>query len=163
MPLKRGSARRTVSRNVEELVHDYERKGKIGNSRPASKKKAVRQAVAISLRVGRQEPVAEIHSEERRKDRHCRDARARPRADGHAQAGLAHDDRPQDGHDGPRHAEHGGAQDDRAQARPRARRRARASTTARKTGRAQDHGRAQHDRAQDHGAQDDGAEAGVSP
>lgn len=50
MPLKKGSSNRTVSKNVEELVHSYEHKGKIGNSRPASKKKAVKQAVAISLK-----------------------------------------------------------------------------------------------------------------
>jgi len=50
MPLKKGSSRNTVSSNVKELVDKYEDTGKIGTSRPASKKKAVKQAVAISLK-----------------------------------------------------------------------------------------------------------------
>jgi hypothetical protein len=49
MPLKKGSGKDTVSSNIKTLVHDYERKGSIGNSKPASKKKAVKQAVAIAL------------------------------------------------------------------------------------------------------------------
>ena len=50
MPLKKGASRVTVSRNVEEMVHSWERSGKIGNSHPHSKKKVVKQAVAISLK-----------------------------------------------------------------------------------------------------------------
>lgn len=50
MPLKKGKSRKVVSGNVKKLVHDYQRKGKIGASRPASKKKAIKQAVAISLK-----------------------------------------------------------------------------------------------------------------
>ncbi len=49
MPLKNGSSRRTVSSNIKTLVHDYERSGAIGTSKPASRKKAVKQAVAIAL------------------------------------------------------------------------------------------------------------------
>ncbi len=54
MPLKKGSSQKTVSKNIETLVHDYERKGSIGNSKPASKKKAQKQAVAIALSKARE-------------------------------------------------------------------------------------------------------------
>jgi hypothetical protein len=50
MPLKRGKSQETVKSNIEKLVHEYEHDGTIGNSRPKSKKKAVKQAVAISLK-----------------------------------------------------------------------------------------------------------------
>lgn len=50
MPLKSGKSRTTVSQNIKTLVHDYEDSGKIGNTRPGSKKKAVKEAVAISLK-----------------------------------------------------------------------------------------------------------------
>ena len=49
MPLKKGSSRKTVSSNIKTLVHDYERSGAIGTSKPASRKKAIKQAVAIAL------------------------------------------------------------------------------------------------------------------
>ena len=49
MPLKKGSSRDTVSTNVKRLVHEYEDTGTIGASHPASKKKAIKQAVAIAL------------------------------------------------------------------------------------------------------------------
>jgi hypothetical protein len=50
MPLKSGKSDDTVKRNIKTLVHEYEEEGKIGKSRPASKKKAIKQAVAISLK-----------------------------------------------------------------------------------------------------------------
>ena len=49
MPLKRGSSNETVSKNIKILVDDYKKSGSIGTSHPSSKKKAIRQAVAISL------------------------------------------------------------------------------------------------------------------
>ena len=54
MPLQKGRSNRTVSANIRKLAHEYEAKGTIGASHPASKKKAIKQAVAISLKkVGR--------------------------------------------------------------------------------------------------------------
>jgi len=49
MPLKKGASQDTVSSNIKTLLHDYERTGSIGNSHPGSKKKAVKQAVAIAM------------------------------------------------------------------------------------------------------------------
>jgi len=39
-----------VSSNIKELVDTYKAKGRIGTSKPANKKAAVKQAVAISLK-----------------------------------------------------------------------------------------------------------------
>lgn len=49
MPLKSGASQKTVGKNVSELMHSYKEKGKIGTSKPASKEKAQKQAVAIAL------------------------------------------------------------------------------------------------------------------
>lgn len=49
MPLKSGSSSKTVSKNVSELMGAYKKSGKIGSSKPKSKKAAQKQAVAIAL------------------------------------------------------------------------------------------------------------------
>lgn len=49
MPLKTGRSKKVISENIGEMVTKYKETGKIGTSKPASKGKAVKQAVAIAL------------------------------------------------------------------------------------------------------------------
>jgi hypothetical protein len=49
MPLKKGRSDKVVGANISEIMRSYEKTGKIGESKPTSKKKAVKQAAAISL------------------------------------------------------------------------------------------------------------------
>lgn len=48
MPLKPG--KENMSSNISELIKTFQRKGKIGNSRPKNKKQALKQAIAISYK-----------------------------------------------------------------------------------------------------------------
>lgn len=50
MPLRKGSSQAVVSTNIKTLVHEWEKDGLIGTSYPATKQKAIKQAVAISLK-----------------------------------------------------------------------------------------------------------------
>lgn len=55
MPLAKGKTTKVVGKNVQTLVDDWQRSGKIGTSKPKNKAAAVKQAMAISLRqAGRQ-------------------------------------------------------------------------------------------------------------
>jgi hypothetical protein len=50
MPLKSGKSQEAVKSNIKKLVHEYEQDGTIGRAHPKDKKKAVKQAVAISMK-----------------------------------------------------------------------------------------------------------------
>ena len=49
MQLKKGSGQSIVSSNIKTLVDDWKKDGSIGTSHPPTKKKAIKQAVAIAL------------------------------------------------------------------------------------------------------------------
>jgi hypothetical protein len=49
MPLRKGSSKLVVSSNIKSLVDDWKKDGSIGTSHPPTKKKAIKQAVAIAL------------------------------------------------------------------------------------------------------------------
>lgn len=50
MPSIKGKSQAVVSSNIKTLVHEWKKEGSIGSSHPATKQKAVEQAVAISLK-----------------------------------------------------------------------------------------------------------------
>jgi hypothetical protein len=49
MPLRKGSSQSVVSSNIKTLVDDWKKDGSIGTSHPPTKKKAIKQAIAIAL------------------------------------------------------------------------------------------------------------------
>ena len=49
MPLKNGSSQSVVSSNIKTLVDEWKKDGSIGTSHPPTKKKAIKQAVAIAI------------------------------------------------------------------------------------------------------------------
>src|SRR5471030_691486 len=49
MPLRKGFSQSVVSSNIKTLVHEWKEDGSIGTSHPPTKKKAIKQAVAIAL------------------------------------------------------------------------------------------------------------------
>jgi hypothetical protein len=60
MPLAKGKSNKAVSKNIQTLVDDYQKSGRIGTSKPANKKAAVKQATAIALqKAGRSKNYAE--------------------------------------------------------------------------------------------------------
>ena len=54
MPLKKGKSKETISKNIGAEMKKYKKTGKIGTSKPKSKKKAQKQAVAIALSKARE-------------------------------------------------------------------------------------------------------------
>ncbi len=54
MPLKSGSSKGTKSSNIKELLHSFKAKGKIGNTKPGSMKKAQQIASAIAYKKRRE-------------------------------------------------------------------------------------------------------------
>lgn len=53
MPLKKGKSRKTISSNISEMFKAWQKKGKIGTSKPKNKKKALKQIIAIALNFGK--------------------------------------------------------------------------------------------------------------
>lgn len=48
MPLKKGSSRTIINENIEEIMRTYEQKGRIGMTKPRTKRHALQIAIAIA-------------------------------------------------------------------------------------------------------------------
>lgn len=48
MPLKKGTSKKTISKNIKTEMKKYNKTGKVGKSKPENKKKATKQAAAIA-------------------------------------------------------------------------------------------------------------------
>jgi len=53
VPIKKGKSKKTISKNIREVVRSYKKTGRIGTSRPKSGQAARAQAVAIALESAR--------------------------------------------------------------------------------------------------------------
>lgn len=48
MPLKSGKSSKTISKNIQEMMHSFKQTGKIGNTKPKSTAKALKIASAAA-------------------------------------------------------------------------------------------------------------------